>query len=118
MWWRRSTERVRTVSLFKFHLGAGDGLCVVGVGFVLPRHFMALVLTTLRRTMLLKNQRHYMHVDGRQKMVFTVLRGRLCLMYVTHLSTMTMLPPLAAMPNRDGGTGMQTMLWDINVIPN
>ena len=60
----------------------------------------------------------YMHVDGKQKMVFTVLRGRLCLMYVMHLLTMTMLPPLAPMPNRDGGTGMKTMLWDINVIPN
>ena len=33
MWWRRSTERVRTVSLFMFHLGAGDGLFVVGVVF-------------------------------------------------------------------------------------
>ena len=83
-----------------------------------PRHFMALVLTTLRRTMQLKNRRHYMHVDGRQKTAFTVLRGRLCLMYVMHLSTMTMLPPLAQMPNRDGGTGMKTMLWDINVIPS
>ena len=59
-----------------------------------------------------------LHVDGRQKTVFTVLRGRLCLMYVMHLSTMTMLPPLAQMPNRDGGTGMKTMLWNINVIPN
>ena len=56
---------------------------------------MALVLTTLRRNMQLKNLRHYMHVDGRQKTVFTVLRGRLSLMYVMHLSTMTMLPPLA-----------------------
>ena len=83
-----------------------------------PRHFMALVLTTLRRNMQLKNRRHYMHVDGRQKTVFTVLRGRLCLMYVMHLSTMTMLPPLAQMPNRDGRTGMKTILWDINVIPN
>ena len=59
-----------------------------------------------------------MHVDGRQKKVFTVLRGRLCLMYVMHLSTMTMLLLLAQMSNRDGGTGMKTMLWDINVIPN
>ena len=83
-----------------------------------PRRFMALVLTTLRRNMQLKNLRHYMHVDGRQKTVFTVLRGRLSLMYVMHLSTMTMLPPLAQMPSRDGGTGMKTMLWDINVIPN
>ena len=38
-----------------------------------PRHFMALVLTTLRRTMQLKNRRHYMHVDGRQKTVFMFL---------------------------------------------
>ena len=42
-----------------------------------PRHFMALVLTTLRRNMQLKNRRHYMHVDGRQKTVFTVLREAL-----------------------------------------
>ena len=34
-----------------------------------PRRFMALVLTTLRRNMQLKNLRHYMHVDGRQKTV-------------------------------------------------
>ena len=34
MWWRRSTERVRTVSLVMFHLGAADGLFVVGVVFV------------------------------------------------------------------------------------
>ncbi len=34
MWWRRSAERVRTVSLFMFHLGAGDGVFVVGVVFV------------------------------------------------------------------------------------
>ena len=59
-----------------------------------------------------------MHVDGRQEKVFTVLRGRHCLMYVMHLSTMTMLLLLAQMSNLDGGTGMKTMLWDINVIPN
>ena len=39
-------------------------------------------------------------------------------MYVMHLSTMTMLLLLAQMSNRDGGTGMKTMLRDINVIPN
>ena len=83
-----------------------------------PWHFMALTLTTLQRTMQLKTRKHYMHVDGRQKKVFTVLRGRLCLMYVMHLSTMTMLLLLAQMSNRNGGTGMKTMLWDINVIPN
>ena len=33
MWWRRSTERVRTVSLFMFHLGAGDGLFCCGCCF-------------------------------------------------------------------------------------
>ena len=83
-----------------------------------PWHFMALTLTTLQRTMQLKTRKQYMHVDGRQKKEFTVLRGRLCLMYVMHLSTMTMLLLLAEMSNRDGGTGMKTMLWDINVIPN
>ena len=83
-----------------------------------PWHFKALTLTTLQRIMQLKTQKHYMHVDGRQKKVFTVSRGRLCLMYVMHLSTMTMLLLLAQMSNRDGGTGMKTMLRDINVIPN
>ena len=31
---------------------------------------------------------------------------------------MTMQLPLAQMANRDGEAGMETMLWDINVIPN
>ena len=83
-----------------------------------PWHFKALTLTTLQRIMQLKTRKHYMHVDGRQKKVFTVSRGRLCLMYVMHLSTMTMLLLLAQMSNRDGGTGMKTMLRDTNVIPN
>ena len=48
----------------------------------------------------------------------TVSRGKLCLMYVTRLSTMTMQLPLAQMANRDGKAGMETMLWDISVIPN
>ena len=65
-----------------------------------------------------KTQKHYMHVDGRQKKVCTVSRGRLCLMYVMHLSTMTMLLLLAQMSNRDGEAGMKTMLRDVNVIPN
>ena len=39
-------------------------------------------------------------------------------MYVTRLSTMTMQLPLAQMSNRDGEAGMETMLWDISVIPN
>ena len=39
-------------------------------------------------------------------------------MYVMNLSTMTMLLPLARMPNRDGEAGMKTMLRDINVISN
>ena len=50
-----------------------------------PWHFKALTLTTLR-IMQLKTQKHYMHVDGRPKKVFTVSRGRLYLMYVMHLS--------------------------------
>ena len=32
--------------------------------------------------------------------------------------TMTMQLPRAQMSNRDGDTGMETMLWDISVIPN
>ena len=39
-------------------------------------------------------------------------------MYVMRLSTMTMQLPLAQMSNRDGEAGMETMLWDISVIPN
>ena len=46
------------------------------------------------------------------------IKRRLCLMYVTRLSTMTMQLPLAQMANRDGEPGMETMLWDISVIPN
>ena len=79
---------------------------------------MALVLTTLRRNMQLKDPRHYMHVDGRRKTVLTVLRGVHSLMFVMHLSAMTMLLPLAQMPIQNGGTGMKTMLWDINFILN
>ena len=39
-------------------------------------------------------------------------------MYVMHLFTMTMQLLLAQMSNRDGEAGMETMLWDIRVIPN
>ena len=39
-------------------------------------------------------------------------------MYETCLSRMTMQLPLAQMANRDGEAGMETTLWDINVIPN
>ena len=44
MWWRRSTERVRTVSLFMFHLGAGDGFFVLGVVFVFVLCFVGLAV--------------------------------------------------------------------------
>ena len=79
-------------------------------------HFMASVLTILRRRMQLKDPRHDMHVDGRLKTVPTVLRGTLSLMFVIHLSTMITLLPLAQMPIHDGGTGMRTMLCNINFI--
>ena len=65
-----------------------------------------------------QHSKHNMHVDGRPKKGCTVSRGELCLMYVTRLSTMTMQLPLAQMANRDGEPGMETMLWDISVIPN
>ena len=42
----------------------------------------------------------------------------LSLMFVMHLTTMTMLLPLAQMPIHNGGTGMKIMLWDINFILN
>ena len=82
------------------------------------RHFKALTLTTLQRIRQLKTQKLYMHVDGRQKKGCTVSRGRLCLMCVMRLSTMTMQLLLAQMSNRDGEAGMETMLRDISVIPN
>ena len=48
----------------------------------------------------------------------TVSRGEPCLMYETRLSRMIMQLPPAQMANRDGDAGMETMLWDINIIPN
>ena len=39
-------------------------------------------------------------------------------MYETRLSRVIMQLPLAQMANRDGDAGMETMLWDINFIPN
>ena len=39
-------------------------------------------------------------------------------MYETRLSRMIMQLPPAQMANRDGDAGMETMLWDINTIPN
>ena len=39
-------------------------------------------------------------------------------MYETRLSRMIMQLPPAQMANRDGDAGMETMLWDINIIPN
>ena len=43
---------------------------------------------------------------------------RPCLMYETRLSRMIMQLPPAQMANRDGDAGMETMRWDINIIPN
>ena len=37
-------------------------------------------------------------------------------MYETRLSRMIMQLPPAQMANRDGDAGMETMLWDINII--
>ena len=80
--------------------------------------FLALTLTTLQHFRQLKTQKLYMHVDGRPKKVRTVSRGEPCLMYETRLSRMIMQLPPAQMANRDGDAGMETMLWDINIIPN
>ena len=95
-----------------------DGSRPPCIDLAMARHFMALVLTTLRRNMQLRDPRHYMHADGRRKTVLTVLRGMLSLMFVMHLTAMTMLLPLAQMPIQNGGTGMKIMLWDINFILN
>ena len=80
--------------------------------------FLALTLTTLQHFRQLKTQKLYMHVDGRPKKVRTVSRGEPCLMYETSLSRMIMQLPPAQMANQDGDAGMETMLWDINIIPN
>ena len=80
--------------------------------------FLALTLTTLQHFRQLKTQKLYMHVDGRPRKVRTVSRGEPCLMYETRLSRMIMQLPPAQMANRDGDAGMETMLWDINTIPN
>ena len=79
---------------------------------------MALTLTTLQHFRQLKTQKLYMHADGRPRKVRTVSRGEPCLMYETRLSRMIMQLPPAQMANRDGDAGMETMLWDINIIPN
>ena len=39
-------------------------------------------------------------------------------MYETSLSRMIMQLPPAQMANQDGDAGMETILWDINIIPN
>ena len=80
--------------------------------------FLALTLTTLQHFRQLKTQKLCMHVDGRPRKVRTVSRGEPCLMYETRLSRMIMQLPPAQMANRDGDAGMETMLWDINTIPN
>ena len=80
--------------------------------------FLALTLTTLQHFRQLKTQKLYMHVDGRPRKVRTVSRGEPCLMYETRLSRMIMQLPPAQMANRDGDAGMETLLWDINIIPN
>ena len=80
--------------------------------------FLALTLTPLQHFRQLKTQKLYMHVDGRPRKVRTVSRGEPCLMYETRLSRMIMQLPPAQMANRDGDAGMETMLWDINIIPN
>ena len=80
--------------------------------------FLALTLTTLQHFRQLMTQKLYTHVDGRPRKVRTALRGEPFLMYETRLSRMIMQLPPAQMANRDGDAGMETMLWDINIIPN
>ena len=79
---------------------------------------LASTLTTLQHFRQLKTQKLYMHVDGRPKKLRTVSRGEPCLMYETSLSRMIMQLPPAQMANQDGDAGMETMLWDFNIIPN
>ena len=57
----------------------------------------------------------HMHVDGRPKKVRTVSRGEPCL-NETSLSRMIRQLPPAQMANQDGDAGMETMLWDFNII--
>ena len=79
---------------------------------------LALTLTTLQHFRQLKTQKLYMHVDGRPKKVRTVSRGELCLTYETSLSRMRMQLPPVQMTDQDGDAGMETMLWEFNIIPN
>ena len=94
----------------RFHLS----LIPVGLSDPLGYLLYTLELPPLQ----LKTQKLYMHVDGRPKKVRTVSRGEPCLMYETSLSRMIMQLPPAQMANQDGDAGMETMLWDFNIIPN
>ena len=113
--WKMSNRngRIRSIILSNTRRMA---LALLALIWIEP--LLALTLTTLQHFRQLKTQKLYMHVDGRPKKVRTVSRGEPCLMYETSLSRMIMQLPPAQMANQDGDAGMETMLWDINIIPN
>ena len=113
--WRMSSRSGKPRSIISSNTRR---MALVLLALIWIGQFLALTLTTLQHIRQLKTQKLYMHVDGRPKKVCTVSRGEPCLMYETRLSRMIMQLPLAQMANRDGDAGMETMLWDINIIPN
>ena len=114
--WRMSNRNGKPRSIISSNTRRRMSLALLALIWIEP--FLALTLTTLQHFRQLKTQKLYMHVDGRPKKVRTVSRGEPCLMYETRLSRMIMQLPPAQMANRDGDAGMETMLWDINIIPN
>ena len=113
--WKMSNRNGRIRSIISINTRRMS-LALLALIWIEP--FLALTLTTLQHFRQLKTQKLYMHVDGRPRKVRTVSRGEPCLMYETRLSRMIMQLPPAQMANRDGDAGMETMLWDINIIPN
>ena len=113
--WKMSNRngRIRSIILSNTRRMA---LALLALIWIEP--LLALTLTTLQHFRQLKTQKLYMHLDGRPKKVRTVSRGEPCLMYETSLSRMIMQLPPAQMANQDGDAGMETMLWDFNIIPN
>ena len=113
--WKMSNRngRIRSIILSNTRRMA---LALLALIWIEP--LLALTLTTLQHFRQLKTQKLYMHVDGRPKKVRTVSRGEPCLIYETSLSRMIMQLPPAQMANQDGDAGMETMLWDFNIIPN
>ena len=113
--WKMSNRNGRIRSII---LSSTRRMALALLALIWIEPLLALTLTTLQHFRQLKTQKLYMHVDGRPKKVRTVSRGEPCLMYETSLSRMIMQLPPAQMANQDGDAGMETLLWDFNIIPN